>query len=106
MYNPIGLQYMYDRGNVQDAFKLELTLNWYDGREEWVNLVNTAREVIRKAQVDTDEYLPEMAGELIRRCGAYPDQSILRDYRADPTLNKLPDYVVAYLVEQFLSEGN
>ena len=105
MYNPIGLQYMYDRGDVQDAFKLELTLNWYDGRDEWADLVNTAREVIRETEEDTDEFLSEMAGELIRRCGAYPDQSILRDYRADPALNKLPDYVVAVLIEQFLKEA-
>jgi hypothetical protein len=44
--------------------------------------------------------LPDLADELIRQSGAFPDRSILDAYRVEPTLQKLPDYIVARVIEE------
>lgn len=97
MYNPFGIQYLYDRGRAKEAFELELQLNWYDSRVEFEALVEAAR---RKAEMVTQqEYLEQLAQELIAEVGAFPDKSIISAYHAGPALNKLPDYVVARVIE-------
>jgi hypothetical protein len=101
MYNPFGIQYLYDRSRTKEAFELELQLNWYDSRIEFEALVETAR---RKAELlvgQGDFELP--AKELIKDVGAFPDKSIISAYRAGPALNKLPDYVVARIIEEIIS---
>jgi hypothetical protein len=98
LYNPIGIQYVYDRSRARDAFELELQLNWYDSRAEFEALVEAARG---KAESDvTPERLRLLAEELIKAVGAFPDRSIIAAYEAKPGLNKLPDYVVARVIEE------
>ena len=100
MYNPIGVQYIFNNTSVQEAFELELALNWYDSREEYVALVEAARN---KAEVEvSEERMRELANDLIQELGAYPDKSIISDYETGPGLNKLPDYVVALVIEEII----
>lgn len=103
-YNPIGYQYTFDRTRALDAFELELQINWYDSRGEFEALVEAARD---KAQAGlTDGNLRPLAEELIKQVGAFPDGSIISTYEAQPALNKLPDYIVARVIEEIArSEG-
>jgi predicted metal-dependent phosphoesterase TrpH len=97
LYNPIGIQYVFDRSRARDAFELELQLNWYDSRAEFAELVEAAR---RRTESDvTPERLRLLAEQLIEAVGAFPDRSIITAYEARPALNKLPDYVVARVIE-------
>jgi len=99
-YNPIGFQYLYDRSRALEAFELELELNWYDSRHEYLDLVEAATRIASLGV--TDENLRSLAEDLIRQVGAFPDRSIIRAYEAAPALRKLPDYVVARAIEQIL----
>jgi hypothetical protein len=99
-YNPIGIQYLYDRQMAKSAFELELQLDWYDSRAEFAALVQAARG---KAEPEvTEERLRVLAVELIRQVGAFPDKSIILAYEARPDLKKLPDYIVARTIEQII----
>ena len=37
-YNPIGIQYIYNRSSAKEVIELELQLNWYDSRNEFQSL--------------------------------------------------------------------
>jgi hypothetical protein len=99
-YNPIGIQYTFDRVSSREAAELELQLNWYDSRPEFAALVAVARSLA--AEAVSDEVLPDLADELIRRAGAFPDRSILAAYAEEPALQKLPDYLVARVIEEIV----
>ncbi|UCD49233.1 MAG: hypothetical protein JSW27_17080 [Phycisphaerales bacterium] len=100
-YNPVGIQYTFDRGASSQAAELELQLDWYDSRREFQTLVTAARALA--GETDTpDERLTELADELIRQVGAFPDGSIIAGYLAKPALQKLPDYLVASAIEQVI----
>ena len=99
-YNPIGIQYTFDRTMARQAFELELQLDWYDSRAEFEALVEAARS--KAEAVMTEEKLRILADELIKEVGAYPDKSIISAYEAEPGLAKLPDYVVARAVEEII----
>jgi len=97
-YNPVGIQYTFDRIRAQEAVELELQLNWYDSQAEFEALVEAVRA---KAEVEmTEERMRQLADELIRDVGAFPDRSIISAYEAEPALGKLPDYVVARAIEE------
>ncbi|MHC4117315.1 MAG: hypothetical protein ACYSWO_07380 [Planctomycetota bacterium] len=98
-YNPIGLQYLFDREVAKGAFKLELQLDWYDSRAEFEALVKAARS---RAEEVTEESLGWLAEELIGQVGAFPDKSIIAGYEEKPGLQKLPDYIVARAIEGIL----
>ncbi|MHC4559478.1 MAG: hypothetical protein ACYTFW_23085 [Planctomycetota bacterium] len=98
LYNPIGIQYLYDRSRAKGAFELELQLNWYDSRAEFRALVEAAHSIA--AAVVTEEKIRPMVEELITEVGAFPDNSIISAYEAKPSLNKLPDYIVARTIEE------
>jgi hypothetical protein len=101
MYNPIGIQYTFDSARRSQAFELELQLNFYDSRAEFKALVETAQS---KLQARTNEQqLQELADELIKDLGAFPDKSIISAYLASPALGKLPDYIVARAVEELIT---
>jgi len=100
MYNPIGIQYTFGSAPSRMAAELELQLNWYDARAEFDDLVTTARSLV--ADRVSDEALNSLAEELIRRVGAFPDRSIVWEYRADPARQKLPDYIVACGIEEIV----
>lgn len=102
MYNPIGVQYTFGNTPSRLAAELELQLNWYDARAEFEDLVSAARSLV--AEGTSDEALGGIAGELISRAGAFPDRSIIAGYRAEPTLQKLPDYVVACGIERIVCD--
>jgi len=97
-YNPIGIQYTFGRPSSRMAAELEFELNWYDSRPEFARLVATARSLA--AGSVSDDVLPDLADELIRQAGAFPDRSIIDAYHVDPTLQKLPDYIVARVIEE------
>lgn len=99
-YNPIGIQYIFDRGRAKEAFELELQLNWYDSRAEFEALVEAARTKVETEA--TEERLQALAGELIREMGAFPDRSIIAAYEAKPKLQGLPDYIVARIIEEVI----
>ena len=99
-YNPIGVQYTFDRPTAHQARELELQLNWYDSRAEFEALVEAARGKVQTPL--TNERLGEMAGEVIGQVGAYPDNTIISAFEAEPALAKLPDYVVARAIEEII----
>lgn len=99
-YNPIGIQYTFDRVNSREVAELEFQLNWYDSRPEFEDLVAEARTLARADTVD--EELMRLTEKLIRRVGAFPDRSIIAAYHAAPALQKLPDYVVARAIEEVI----
>jgi hypothetical protein len=41
-----------------------------------------------------------MAGDVIGQVGAFPDNTIISAFEAEPALAKLPDYVVAQAIEE------
>jgi len=99
-YNPIGIQYTFGNTPSRTATELEFQLNWYDSRSEFADLVAAARALAEEAM--SDDRLRALAGELIRRVGAFPDRSIVATYREEPTLQKLPDYIVACAIEKIV----
>jgi hypothetical protein len=107
-YNPIGIQYTFDRVRAKEVFELELQLNWYDSRAEFAALRQAARDAVLSAAKNqaeaemTQERLKELADELIAEVGAFPNKSIISAYEAEPALNKLPDYIVGRAIEEIL----
>ncbi len=97
-YNPIGVQYTFDRPTAHQARELELQLNWYDSRAEFDALVEATRGKVQTPLAG--EKLEEMAGEVINQVGAYPDNTIISAFETEPALSKLPDYVVARAIEE------
>lgn len=97
-YNPIGIQYTFGSVPSDTAAEMEFQLNWYNSRPEFALLVTTARSLA--ASAESDAALPDLADELIRLSGAFPDRSIIEAYRRQPTLLKLPDYIVACAIEE------
>jgi hypothetical protein len=99
-YNPIGIQYTFGPVPSPLAAELEFELNWYNSRPEFTALVAAARS-LAGAEV-SDETLPGLADALIRQAGAFPDRSILEAYAVEPALQKLPDYIVACIIEEII----
>jgi len=99
-YNPIGIQYTFGRPSSRLAAELEFQLNWFDSRPEFARLVATGRSLA--AECESDEMLPALADELIRQAGAFPDRSIIDAYHIEPALQKLPDYIVARIIEEII----
>jgi hypothetical protein len=97
-YNPIGVQYTFDRIRAQEAVELELQLNWYDSETEFEALAEAVRAKAEDGM--TEEKMRQLANELIKEVGAFPDGSIISAYEAKPALGKLPDYVVARAIEE------
>jgi len=100
-YNPIGIQYTFDRATSRRAAELEFQLDWYDSRREFETLVATARALVAEEDAP-DERLAELAEELIRQCGVFPDRSIIAGYLDKPTLQRLPDFLVARALEEII----
>ncbi len=98
-YNPIGVQYTFDRQTNHRAADLEFELDWYNSREEFEELVAAAKSLASGASEDA---LPDLVVRLIGEVGAFPDRSIIRDYAKAPALQKLPDYVVACAIERLI----
>ncbi len=96
-YNPVGIQYLFERFGAQQAFELELQLNWYNSRAEYEALARAARD--KAGSRMTDERIALLVDELIAEFGAFPDGSIISGYEAKPDLQKLPDYIVARAIE-------
>ena len=99
-YNPIGIQYTFDRSTSRRAAELEFQLDWYDSRGEFEDLVASARALAGRDIPDVQ--LGDLAGELIRQAGAFPDRTIIANYEEKPTLQKLPDFIVASAIEQII----
>jgi hypothetical protein len=97
-YNPVGIQYTFDRIRAEEAAELELQLNWYDSQAEFEALLEIVRT---KAEAGmTEERMRALANEIIKEAGAFPDRSIVSAYEAEPALGKLPDYIVARAIEE------
>jgi len=99
-YNPVGIQFLFDRPRSKEAFQMELQLNWYDSTAEFTQLAAAVAEMARPAVADAD--IGRFADTLIARFGAFPDRSIIAAYEAAPALHKLPDYLLARAVERAL----
>ena len=100
MYNPIGIQYTFDRIASPLAAELELHLNWYDAQAEFETLIELVRAKTQ-AQM-TEEKMWLLADELIKQFGAFPDNSIISAYRAQPAPEKQPDYVLPLEIEDII----
>jgi len=98
IYNPIGIQYTFDRVRAREAVELELELNWYDSRAEFEALIEAVRGKVGVEMAE--ERMWELVDELIMEVGAFPDKSIISAYETEPELGKLPDYVVARVIEE------
>jgi hypothetical protein len=97
-YNPTGIQYTFDNVRSKEARELELQLDWYDSSREFELLLDAVRE---KAEPEMSDWrIRELAEELIKNYGAFPDASIIEAYEKAPTLNKLPDYATAKTIEE------
>ncbi|MBW8039472.1 MAG: hypothetical protein FVQ85_05680 [Planctomycetes bacterium] len=101
MYNPIGIQYTFDSTRRKQAFELELQLNFYDSRSEFEALIQAAQGKLQ-THIGKQE-LRELAKELIKDVGAFPDKSIISAYQSEPALGKLPDYIVARAIEEIIT---
>lgn len=99
-YDPIGVQYTFERIGAKEAFNLELQLDWYDSRAEFEALTKAVRE--KAASSMSEQRMWQLADELVRQFGAFPDKSIISGYEAGPALKKLPDYVVARVIEEII----
>ena len=99
-YNPIGLQYTFDKRTRHHAAELEQHIDFYDSRDEFTALTDAAKKLTQKHL--TDEDLPKLASELIKQQGAFPDKSIIEAYEKKATLNRLPDYILAKAIEESL----
>ena len=99
-YNPVGFQYIFDRVRSREVLELELQLNWYDSQAEFESLMQAVRSKVETKAEDED--LQEVAEELIKDVGAFPDNSIISAYEAKPALGKLPDYIVSLAIEQIV----
>jgi len=99
-YNPLGIQYTFDNLRTPEAVQFELQLDWYDGTAEFETLMEAIRGKVRDGM--SEEILRQLAGELIREMGAFPDNSILSAYATGPSSHKLPDYVVARAIEEMI----
>ena len=99
-YNPIGVQYTFERIGTKEAFELELQLDWYDSRAEFAALKEAVREKAESSM--SEQRIWQLADELIKQVGAFPDKSIISGYGAGPALKKLPDYVVARAIEEII----
>ncbi|MHC4152131.1 MAG: hypothetical protein ACYSSP_08535 [Planctomycetota bacterium] len=98
MYNPIGIQYTFDRLRSKQARQLEMQLDWFDSRQEFEELLQAIQS---KIETDMEQSrILELADELIIEAGAFPDKSIIETFRQDAALNKLPDYIVALVIEK------
>jgi predicted transcriptional regulator len=98
MYNPIGIQYTFERLRTEQARQLELQLDWFDSQQEFEELLQAIRN---KIETDMEQSrILELADELIRESGAFPDESIIKTYKQKPGINKLPDYIVALAIEK------
>ncbi len=99
-YNPIGIQYTFDRIRAKEAIELELQLDFYDSRAEFESLMEA---IYNKAASElSEERMRELTEELIKEFGAYPDKSIISEYQSNPALGKLPDYIVACAIEKLI----
>ena len=100
MYNPIGIQYTFERRASKFASELEMQLNWYDSSREFELLRQGAYE---KAETRmSHDRLRQLARELINEFGAFPNKSIIAGYQAHPALNKLPDYIASLAIDQII----
>jgi len=100
-YNPVGVQYSFDPISPRETWEIETQLNWYNSRPEFDELAQTAREMLRHHRL-TPETLTQSAHDLINLMGAFPNKSIITGYLAAPTLQKLPDYLVACAIEEII----
>ena len=100
-YNPIGIQYTFERAGTSEVAELELQLNWYDSTEEFERLVETARDMVEAATGEVN--VGVLAEEMAKQCGAFPDGSIIAGYEGGPGLNRLPDYIAAGAMEDAIA---
>lgn len=100
-YNPIGIQYTFDRATSRRVAELEFQLNWYKSRHEFEGLLAAVRHLADEEDVG-DANLHSLADRLMRQVGAFPDRSIIAGYSEEPTLQKLPDFLVASAIEQVI----
>jgi len=101
-YDPLGIQYLFDNVRAKEVYELELQLNWYDSRKEFNELLVLVQ---RKTESEmTDERMGELAEEIIREAGAFPDQSIISTYLDKPSLERVPDYILAQAIEEMLEK--
>ncbi len=70
LYNPFGMQYLYDRSRADVAFEMEMKLNWYDSSDEFDELLEAARLMLK--DMPDQQNLQQAAGELIKEQGAFP----------------------------------
>lgn len=101
-YNPTGIQYLFDNLRSRKVLELQTQLDWYDSRKEFDELKRLAG---RKAETDmTDERMRELAEELVAEAGAFPDRSIIVAYLDRPSLDRLPDYILARTIEEVVGK--
>lgn len=82
------------------AKELELQLNWFDSTEEFNKLLVAMKEIVNKGFEEKN--IEQLARQLIRQFGAFPDKSIIESFNKQPSLQKIPDYAVACSIEKII----
>ncbi len=103
MYNPVGLQYLYDNQTSEFARQIELQLDWYDSSAEFQSILE-AVDALNRSGFEPEQ-LPQLAEQLVTRFGAFPDRSIIDNYLKKPSTRKLPDYILARSIEKMIKEA-
>ena len=83
--------------STEDAASLEISLDWYDCREE-------KKEIDRFIETGLNLMRPggDIAESLLDDFGAFPDKTIIEAYEKAPAKNHLPDYALALSLERVI----
>lgn len=85
--------------SLEDLASTDLSLSWYDWREE-------KEEIDARIGAGLNIMLtPEdIVDDLIDEFGAFPNKSIMQQYPRKPEKNYLPDYALAAAIQQVIQE--
>jgi hypothetical protein len=83
--------------SLKDLASIDLSLSWYDWREEKKQIDAKIETGLNIKQTPED-----IVNDLIGEFGAFPDRSIIKRYLQKPKKNYLPDYVLAMAIQEVI----
>ena len=79
--------------------RIDELLTWYDWKQEKKQIdakIETGLNIMQTQEDIVDDLLDEF--------GAFPNKSIIQQYKQEPKKNYLPDYALAIAIQQVISE--
>lgn len=101
-YDPSGYQHTLNDLKSPDYYQLRRQSDWYNDQVEFDHFVDAINDKVKEEM--SEEETRQAADELLREVGAFPDNSIISGYESEPKLNRLPDYVVARIIEEMIRQ--